>query len=71
MERGKAENLALVCMGGCEEFGSKIEYYIRRWHDTEQEFILKAECPRFATGEGKCMLFQSIRGRDIFIIVTF
>ena len=35
MERGKAENLALICMRGCEEFCDKIEYYIRRWHDTD------------------------------------
>ncbi len=68
MERGKAENLALICMRGCEEFCGKIQYYIRKWHDTNQEFILKAEFPRFATGEGKGLLLQSIRGRDIFII---
>lgn len=68
MERGKAENLALICMRGCEEFCDRIEYYIRKWHDTDQRFILRAECPRFATGEGKGLLLESIRGRDIFII---
>lgn len=31
-------------------------------------FIANAECPRFGTGEGKGILYDSIRGKDLFIL---
>ncbi|MDO5022736.1 MAG: ribose-phosphate pyrophosphokinase [Eubacteriales bacterium] len=31
-------------------------------------FLIKAECPRFGTGESKGMLRESVRGYDIYII---
>ena len=31
-------------------------------------FITIAECPRFGTGEGKGILYDSIRGKDLFIL---
>lgn len=68
MERGSLDNLSLICMKGCEEFCGKIEYYIKNWHCVDRSLIVKTECPRFTTGEGKGMLLESIRGRDIFII---
>ena len=62
------ENLALICMRGCEEFGRKVEYYLKKWHNSDRDYILKSECPRFATGEGKGLILESLRGRDIYII---
>lgn len=68
MDIRDSENLALICMRGCEEFGRKVEFYLQRWHETERTYILEAECPRFATGEGKGLIRESLRGRDIYII---
>ena len=68
MEQASIGNLGLICMKGCEEFCSKIEYYIKRWYNADRTFVIKTECPRFATGEGKGLILESIRGRDIFII---
>ncbi len=68
MEIRTGENLALICMRGCEEFVRKVEYYLQKWHNTDKSYILKAECPRFATGEGKGLISESLRGRDIYII---
>lgn len=68
MEPKDMENLALICMRGCEDFCHKVEYYLKKWHDVEKTFIIKADCPRFATGEGKGLILESIRGRDIYII---
>ncbi len=31
-------------------------------------FVTNASCPRFGTGEGKGILFESIRGKDLFIL---
>lgn len=32
-------------------------------------YLMKAECPRFGSGEGKGMLGESVRGKDVFILV--
>ena len=66
MER-EMENLGLICMRGCESFRDKIEFYLRRWHG-DGNYSIKAECPRFSSGEGKGLILESIRGRDVFII---
>jgi len=31
-------------------------------------FLLKSDCPRFTTGDGKGIIYDSIRGRDIYIL---
>ncbi len=68
MKSKEMENLALICMKGCEEFCQKVEYYLKKWHNEDETFILKSDCPRFATGEGKGLVLESLRGRDVFII---
>lgn len=35
---------------------------------SRSNFIIESSCPRFASGEGKAILHESIRGYDIFII---
>ena len=35
----------------------------------EDSYLAKAECPRFGTGEGKGVFKESIRGKDLFILV--
>lgn len=61
-------NLGIICMSGCEDLCSRVEYYLKSWRGTEGSFRIRAECPRFSTGESKGMLYESIRGRDLFII---
>lgn len=65
---GNSNNLGLICMKGCEDFCSKVEYYLKLWNGINNSLIIKAECPRFSTGEAKGLILESIRGRDIFII---
>jgi len=62
--------LSVVGMRGCDHFASKVDYYLKDWRGRSQDetFILKAECPRFGTGEGKGLLHESIRGHDLYII---
>lgn len=75
--------LGIIAMPGCEELASKVDYYIVNWRN-ERDFAHKANlifdgyerdsyiidysCPRFGTGEGKCVINQSVRGYDIFIV---
>ena len=62
--------LSVIGMRGCDNFASKVDYYLKEWRGRSQDdtFILKAECPRFGTGEGKGLLHESIRGHDLYII---
>ena len=60
--------LGLILMKGCEEFGEKVIYYLKEWNKLAYEPLIEANCPRFATGEGKGVINESVRGKDLFII---
>jgi len=63
--------LSVIGMRGCEKFVDQVNYYLREWrchNDDEKTFLVKADCPRFGTGEGKGMLHDSMRGHDVYII---
>jgi len=63
--------LSVIAMKGTEEFAAQVDNYLKdwRWHVEDESFIVKAECPRFGTGEGKGLVHQSLRGHDVYIIV--
>ena len=63
-------DLCVIGMRGCENFVSQVDSYLRDWrrHDVEGTYIVKADCPRFGSGEAKGMLHHSMRGADLFII---
>ncbi len=62
--------LGVIGMRGCEGFVSQVDAYLREWrrHDDDQEFIMRADCPRFGSGEAKALLHESARGHDVYII---
>lgn len=61
--------LGIIAMKGCEEIAARVDSYIREWRkNEEQSFLIKAECPRFGSGEGKGIISESVRGSDLFII---
>lgn len=73
--------LALLPMRGCQTMGNAVNDYLLRWttqpendmlftfpgHD-QSTFLLQSECPRFGTGEGKGVIHNSVRGRDLYIL---
>lgn len=76
-------SLGIIALPGCEELARKIDSYLVQWRDERDSvhkstiafngyerdsYILKAVFPRFGTGEGKCLLKESVRGYDIFIL---
>lgn len=74
--------LGIIALESSREMGSKINDYLLNWRMAEREdelysvpgfdrntFLLDATCPRFANGEGKGLIRQSVRGYDLFIIV--
>lgn len=75
--------LGIVALPGCEEIAKKIDQYLVKWRkerDSEhkmtlpfagyekESYIIKASFPRFGTGEGKCVINQTVRGFDVFIL---
>ena len=65
--------LGLIVMNGAEELGARIDQYLVQWSKqgggTEETFRIEAECPRFATGDGKGIIKSTVRGFDLFILV--
>ena len=60
--------LCVISMRGGEEFASNVDYYLKSWRNTDESFVIPAVCPRFGTGEAKCVIDHSMRGHDVFII---
>ena len=75
--------LKLIVMDSCKELGEGVDKYIanlRRTRDhadkaniafkgyEEDSYLVRAECPRFGSGESKGMIKSSIRGADLFIM---
>ena len=71
-------NMAILAMDGAKELGEKVDYYLTTWYNnevkahgltnTKETFLVKSSCPRFTTGDGKGMVAETIRGKDLYII---
>lgn len=60
--------LAIIGTRGTEEMCRRIGKYIGEWRKEEPHYIIEASFPRFGTGEAKCLLKESVRGMDVFIV---
>lgn len=65
--------LGLIALEGAAELGTKIDEYLVSWakkggYDIDT-LLIKNQCPRFASGDGKGLIESTVRGKDIFIIV--
>ncbi len=63
--------LSIISMRGCEEFTSRIDYYLKQFrkdYEDQETYVTHINCPRFGTGEGKCVIKETVRGHDVYII---
>ena len=75
--------MSLIGMKGCEEITTKVDQYLVEWRSQRHgglmndadfkgycsdTYQLRAECPRFGTGEAKGTLKESVRGHDLYIL---
>lgn len=60
--------LGIVALESAMRIGSRIDNILAEWREGEH-FLIGCECPRFASGEAKGILKESIRERDLFILV--
>ena len=77
--------LGIIPLKSCVEMGNKIDYYITTWRKNRESelkgtiafsgyekdtFLVGADTPRFGSGESKGLIKETIRGKDIFLLVV-
>ncbi len=64
--------LSLIGMKGCEAFTAEVDAWITEWRGKDIKdhpgYIVRTDCPRFGSGEGKGLIYESLRGHDVYII---
>ena len=75
--------LKIVALEGCRDLAKEVDKYLvdfrekgnQESQDTpnfhgyhEETYLLKSSCPRFGSGEAKGILYESVRGDDLFIL---
>ena len=73
--------LGFIPVTGCEELGKNVDEYLVKWrkesieNDTvfaeysKDSFIVDAKVPRFGSGEAKGIINESVRGKDVYVMV--
>jgi ribose-phosphate pyrophosphokinase len=76
--------LGLIPVTGCEELGNKVNDYLVKWrHESAHQYkddvaftgyerdtyIVDAKVPRFGSGEAKGIIGESVRGKDLYLLV--
>jgi ribose-phosphate pyrophosphokinase len=75
-------DLAIIPLESSRLIGEKVDAYIAGWrtqsepgssiHFTnykKESYIIDAVCPRFGSGEAKGILNESVRGKDVYLLV--
>ena len=77
-------SLGIIAVDGCEEMGNKVNDYLVKWRKEETRFqkdnlvfngyekpnyLIDAKVPRFGSGEAKGMINESVRGKDLYLMV--
>lgn len=60
--------LKLIIPENFEEFGKRVNNHINLIRNTNENYIVDMKLVRFNNGEGKCVLEESVRDMDIYII---
>ncbi len=77
-------SLGIIALDGCQDMGNRINDYLVKWrHEDGSEFkehiafsgyekdsyLVEADVPRFGSGEAKGIINESVRGKDIYLLV--
>ena len=75
--------LGIVAMESCKSLGEKVDNYIAQWRQErngehthtiafsgyqKDSYLVKAQVPRFGSGEAKGVINQSVRGDDLYLM---
>ena len=76
--------LGLIPTASCMELGKKVDSYLSTWREHrehehhndiafkeyhKESYIIEPHIPRFGSGEGKCVISESVRGDDIYVLL--
>ncbi len=76
--------LGIVPLASCKTMGERVDQYLVKWRKDRSTpgnadihfngyerdtYIIGSECPRFASGEAKGTLKESVRGADLYFLV--
>ena len=76
--------LGIIALDGCQELGKKVDDYIVKWRREDghvhkddvvfsgyerDSYLIDAKVPRFGSGEAKGIIGESVRGKDLYIMV--
>ena len=76
--------LGLIPTESCKELGDKVDHYLTKWRSNREHqhmndiafkdyakgsYIIRPYTPRFGSGEAKCVINESVRGFDVYIMV--
>jgi len=76
--------LGFIPIDGCQELGKKVDDYLVQWRKEnaanlendavfvdylKDSYIVDAKVPRFGSGEAKGVINESVRGKDIYLMV--
>lgn len=60
--------LSIIALESAKQIGERVNRILTEWHGKNQ-YLTHAECPRFSSGEGKCIIQESVRDRDVYILL--
>jgi ribose-phosphate pyrophosphokinase len=60
--------LGIIALKSCRDIGEKINYFIREKRNDEKSYLIGTKDIRFSNGEGKVVLEETTRGKDIYIL---
>lgn len=61
-------DLGIIALESCTTLGNAIDKYIQEQRNTTESFLIPLDEIRFANGEGKVKISETVRGRDIYIL---
>ena len=77
-------DLGIIAIDGCTEMGKKVNDYIAKWRNEDghvfeddilfqgykkDSYLVEAKVPRFGSGEAKCLITETVRGKDLYLMV--
>ncbi len=60
--------IALIALPSAEKIGHRVNRILSEWRNGG-DYLIPVECPRFSSGEAKCIIRESVRDRDVYIMV--
>ena len=60
--------IALIALESAAKTGQRVDQVLAEWRGGEH-FLIPAECPRFSSGEAKCIIKESVRDMDVYILL--